>query len=140
MDSRIPLCDLHCTLADVIDVATHERGLPRKCELRVAFGECLLCLLVMSDVAGHAKQRHGNALRIAHNCALSGEPARLTGMWVVRWRHHSILNIQDLTGASRLCHGSIYANEVIGTNEAPHLFDCLGRHVVSVKLRGTCIT
>src|SRR5262245_57830173 len=93
----------------------------------------------MSDVAGNTKQSHGSALGIAHNRALRRNPARLTGMQVVRWGHYSVFGVPNATGALCLCQGSIYAHEVLGMNEAPRLIDRHWRHVVSMNLRGTCI-
>src|SRR5262249_32645138 len=105
----------------VISEGSDETRSSRQRALSIHIGECLLCPLSFRNIAGHAKQSHGSSLGIAHNRTLHRNPARLTGVQVARWGHHSVFSVPDATGALCLCEGSVYARKVVGMNEAPRL-------------------
>ena len=95
----IALRNLHSPRADVEGEASDQSDFPGEGKLRVALGECLLCLLALRDVAGDAEQSHGRALGAAHNRALERDPVHLAGMYVARRMHHTVFRATDASGA-----------------------------------------
>src|SRR5262249_27790083 len=121
--------------ANIVTVAADKGACSCQGELRITFGERLLCALVMSDVPGHAKQAHRSSPGIAHNRAFDRNPARLARMPAVRRWHHPILSEPNAAVALCLCKSIVYAHKVIGMNEASRLFKGHGQNVVSMDLR-----
>src|SRR5262249_41393181 len=74
VDSHITFRDLHLFRVNIIGVAAHERGPSCECELRMALGECLLCLPALCDIDDDTKHPLWVPIAIVRNEAASFDP------------------------------------------------------------------